>query len=234
MRRVWQAAQVVLLAIMAGLLNGCSYVVGPEPGDPRYAPIPPAAAHIPQYQGGAIYQTRYGASLYNTTLPFQVGDVLTVEFNESNKASKKADNKIEKKDELTMDGSALPAAAKSIPFLGHLVDENWQVSQERKFQGKGDAKQENSLSGSITVTVSRILANGNLVIRGEKWMKLNSGREYIRLSGIVRADDIDASNTIQSTKIADARIAYSGTGSFADSSRQGWLSRFFGSVIWPF
>ncbi|ODN42000.1 flagellar basal body L-ring protein FlgH [Piscirickettsia litoralis] len=225
---------IVFLLAITGLMSGCSYIVGPEPGDPRYAPIPPATAHIPEYQGGAIYQTRYGSSLYNTIMPFQVGDILTVEFNESNKASKKADNKIEKKDELAMDGTALPSPAKSIPVLGRLVDENWTVSQERKFQGKGDAKQENSLTGSITVTVSRILANGNLMVRGEKWMKLNSGQEYIRLSGIVRPDDVDSTNTVQSTKIADARIAYSGTGSFADSSRQGWLSRFFGSVIWPF
>jgi len=77
------------------------------------------------------------------------------------------------------------------------------------------------------------LPNGNLMIRGEKWMSLNNGDEYIRLTGIIRAQDISSGNTIISSKIANARIQYAGTGTFADTQEQGWLSKFFSSGWWP-
>ncbi|MGB5325344.1 MAG: flagellar basal body L-ring protein FlgH, partial [Pseudomonadales bacterium] len=108
------------------------------------------------------------------------------------------------------------------------------VAQDRSFDGSGEADQQNSLSGNIAVTVSGVLPNGLLVIRGEKWMTLTTGQEFIRLKGLIRPDDISSSNTVPSTKVADARITYSGTGELADASRQGWGSRFFNSRYWPF
>jgi len=72
------------------------------------------------------------------------------------------------------------------------------------------------------------------VIRGEKWITLNQGDEYIRITGIVRPTDVTAENTVLSTKVADARITYSGTGEVADTNNNGWLARFFISAFWPF
>jgi len=71
-------------------------------------------------------------------------------------------------------------------------------------------------------------------VRGEKWMTLNRGDEFIRISGMIRPDDITPENTVDSTKLANAKISYSGTGELADSARIGWLSRFFNSAVWPF
>ena len=87
---------------------------------------------------------------------------------------------------------------------------------------------------SITVTVAEVLPNGIIAVRGEKWMTLNTGDELVRIAGLVRADDIATDNTVSSTRIADARITYSGTGAFADASQPGWMSRFFLSPMWPF
>jgi flagellar L-ring protein FlgH len=84
------------------------------------------------------------------------------------------------------------------------------------------------------VTVADVLPNGNLVVRGEKWLTLNQGDEYIQISGIVRPIDIRTDNTVLSGLVADARITYSGKGMVADSNKMGWLSRFFASAIWPF
>ncbi|WP_313327993.1 flagellar basal body L-ring protein FlgH, partial [Stutzerimonas balearica] len=98
----------------------------------------------------------------------------------------------------------------------------------------GQAGQSNSLSGSITVTVSEVLPNGILAVRGEKWLTLNTGDELVRIAGLVRSDDISTDNTVSSMRVADARITYSGTGAFADASQPGWLSRFFVSPLWPF
>ena len=71
-------------------------------------------------------------------------------------------------------------------------------------------------------------------VKGEKWMTLNKGDEYIRVSGLVRPDDVAPDNTVSSTKLADARIAYSGTGDFANSNQMGWMTKFFNSPLWPF
>jgi len=78
-----------------------------------------------------------------------------------------------------------------------------------------------------------VLPNGLLEVRGEKWLQLNRDKEFIRISGLVRKEDIAPDNTIASTRVADVRIAYSGTGTLADTNSPGILSRFFVSRWWP-
>ncbi|MDV7389727.1 flagellar basal body L-ring protein FlgH, partial [Arthrospira platensis SPKY1] len=107
------------------------------------------------------------------------------------------------------------------------------AEQKRSFDGEADAGQSNSLTGNISVTVAEVMPNGLLRIRGEKWLTIAEGDEFIRLSGLVRPEDITIDNTVVSTKIADARIAYSATGAFADVNRAGWMTRFFNSEWWP-
>jgi len=120
----------------------------------------------------------------------------------------------------------------AVGFKG--LDLGVSMSGQRAFEGSSDANQSNSLSGSITVTVAEVLPNGILAIRGEKWITLNQGDELIRISGLVRTDDIGPDNTVLSTRVADARITYSGKGAFADANQPGWLSQFFLSPMWPF
>ena len=105
------------------------------------------------------------------------------------------------------------------------------VNQSRGFDGAAEADQENRLLGSIAVTVTDVLPNDLLVIRGEKWMTLTNGEEFIRLSGLIRPDDVASNNTISSTKVADARISYSGTGDLASVNEQGWLLKVFNSGL---
>ena len=78
------------------------------------------------------------------------------------------------------------------------------------------------------------LGNGNLLVRGQKWLTINQGQELVRISGIVRAQDIAQDNSVLSTRVADARITYAGKGALADANTQGWLSRFFSSKWMPF
>ncbi|HEY9052564.1 MAG TPA: flagellar basal body L-ring protein FlgH, partial [Gammaproteobacteria bacterium] len=108
------------------------------------------------------------------------------------------------------------------------------MQPSREFEGEGDSSQSNSLNGEITVTVVDILSNGNLVVKGEKWFTLNQGKEYIRIAGVIRPQDVKPDNTIASAKLADAQIAYSGEGFVADSNSQGWFSQFLSSKWWPF
>ena len=120
--------------------------------------------------------------------------------------------------------------------LGNLNTADWnaQLDVERDFNGSGQSSQNNSLTGSITVSVYEVLPNGVLKVRGEKWLELNQGEEYIRLRGLVRPDDINKNNQVSSQKIADARITYAGKGAIADSNAAGWLVQFFDSPWMPF
>ena len=108
------------------------------------------------------------------------------------------------------------------------------LSGSSSFDGKGSSSQSNSLAGDITVTVVDRLPNGNLVISGEKWVTLNQGQEFIRLSGIIRPDDIEPDNSLLSTRIANAQITYSSKGVLAAANKMGLISRFFNSVFHPY
>ena len=110
----------------------------------------------------------------------------------------------------------------------------WAWTTSPDFAGNGAATQSNKLDGFITVTVFKRLSNGNLLVRGQKWVAINSGREFVRLQGIVRPSDIAPDNSVLSWRVADAYISYGGQGTVANASKPGWLFRFFNSPKTPF
>jgi flagellar L-ring protein precursor FlgH len=122
----------------------------------------------------------------------------------------------------------------NIPDIGMgTTDLGITITSANAFKAETDSAQSNLLNGIITVTVQKIYSNGNLAIKGEKWITLNQGSEYIRISGLIRPEDIDKDNQVVSTKVADARIYYGGSGPLAEANEEGWLGRFFNSVWWP-
>jgi len=160
----------------------------------------------------------------------RVGDILTIVLQETTNASKSASLETNRDNDIdisaptllgggvTKDGDAVLAA---------------DLDSSQEFDGEGSTEQSNSLTGRVTVTVTEVLPNGYLMVRGEKVPTLNRGDEFIRFSGIVRPLDIRTDNTVLSTQVADAQIIYSGSGEVAEASRHGWLSRFF-LAFWPF
>lgn len=214
------------------LLSGCSTVnrIAPEPGDPAYAPMPADYLRSPDEVNGSIFQVNRNFGLYGDQIALNVGDILTVTLAEKTTSSKKAETSYGKDSDINIDEGTLLGSSVSAHNLSMLTELNLQ----RDFDGEAESDQSNSLDGSISVTVSEVLPNGVLRIRGEKWLTLNQGDEYIRLTGLVRPEDISTANTIPSTKVADARIAYGGTGDFDQSNRMGWGSRFFNSEWFPF
>ncbi|HWJ38439.1 MAG TPA: flagellar basal body L-ring protein FlgH, partial [Sphingomicrobium sp.] len=103
----------------------------------------------------------------------------------------------------------------------------------QSFTGEGSAAQSNQLSGQLSVTIVEVYPNGTMLVRGEKLLTLNRGDEHVQFSGIVRAADISPDNRVTSSRVANAKIFYTGKGEIARASRQGWLQRFF-SLISPF
>lgn len=215
------------LVLVLVLLQGCTAMSRPRavPDDPEFAPVRAQAMMQRDPHSGAIYQTSRNHSLYGDNVALNVGDVLLVSLQESTQASKSSESSITKDNEIDMQ---LPLV------LGRdQLGFGTNVNAERDFQGQAEADQSNSLAGSITVTVTEVLPNGVLHVRGEKWLSLTNGDEFIRLTGLIRPQDIGPDNTVASHRIANARIAYGGTGDFDQSNRMGWLARFFNSEWWP-
>lgn len=227
-------------ALLLGLLvslNACVVQAPARPGDPAYAPVMGPGSLPPSRTDGSLYQGNFSLSLFGDSKAAKVGDIVTIVLQEQTSSKKTTNVGVTKKSKTDFGQDSgtgtLGTVLGSKPGLGSLSMLT-DIQHDRDFSGSGDADQSNSLSGDITVTVADVLPNGNLVVRGEKWMTLNRGDEFIQISGIVRPEDITPKNTVLSTQLANARITYSGTGEVADAGAMGWLSRFFNSAIWPF
>ena len=101
------------------------------------------------------------------------------------------------------------------------------------FDGKGATTSSNVFTGTITVTVIDVLANGNLHVVGEKQIGIRRNSEVLKFSGVVNPAQIQPGNLISSTQVADARLDYRGGGYIEEAQIKGWLSRFFDSFL-PF
>lgn len=226
--------QTFLLSISLtalGFLGACSNV--PIESRPDYEPT--AAVKYPQpppvEPSGAIYLSTQNVALFEDLTARQVGDVVTVILAEATNAAKSSDTSLDKSSSNSVIDPVLAGQTRVIGSDSSLA---FELESNHSFGGESASNQRNSLQGSITVIVSEIMPGGNLFVQGEKWIHINQGNEYIQLRGIIRPVDISANNTILSTKLADARISYGGTGATAEVNSVGWLSRFFMSPIWPF
>ncbi len=223
---VFAAAAIVTLSV-----SGCAS--NPTPiHDPRFTPVYPVSTAAPVQSNGSIYRASGNYLIFEDPRAHNIGDLLTILLDEKTDATKKSSTSTGKDSSYSM---ATPTIMGLPLFVNGKVDAfNNSFSSAGEFKGDGSTTQSNSLSASITVTVVEILANGNLMVRGEKVMTINQGDEFIRVSGIVRPADISPDNTVSSAKIANAEIIVGGNGTVANAGKQGWLGRFFSSELWPF
>ncbi|NOU50768.1 flagellar basal body L-ring protein FlgH [Pseudoalteromonas sp. JBTF-M23] len=222
-----------LAIVVATMLAGCVSTQNSDVvrDDPYYAPMYPEQDAEPIVATGSLFSPHLSNDLYSDKKALRTGDIITVILRETTAASKAANNQTDKETDASLSpitglgGSAINIGKESLQF---------GLESESSFKGDSQANQSNSLFGNISVNVMRVLPNGNLVIRGEKWLTLNTGEEFIRLEGLVRAQDVKADNTVESNRIANARIQYSGKGQHQETQGPGWLARFFMSTLLPF
>lgn len=231
-------SRVVLLCVCVMSLVACQ--TAPE-RDPAFAAVRPVALPPLQSNSGSIYQAGHDIRLFEDSRARRVGDLLTINLVESTNASKQAATSLSKSTDTSVTNPTLLGSTPSFNTPGILPLASNQgnnlgigLESSNEFAGDGASSQSNTLSGSVTVTVAEVLPNGYLFVRGEKVTSLNQGNESVRLSGIVRPADIRPDNTVLSTKIADAQIAYTGSGAVDDTNKIGWLARFFISSLFPF
>jgi flagellar L-ring protein precursor FlgH len=223
---------LLALLILSLSMTGCASIEQAKtlPDDPDFAPIMPEMEEASIIPTGSLFKINYVNNIYSDSKAHRVGDIISVILNESTQAQKSAKTELKKENGASLD-PIIGLGGAAVNFKNDAIQ--FGYNQDSNFKGDSKSNQGNSLSGDISVHVLRVLPNGNLMIRGEKWMSLNNGDEFIRLTGVIRAQDISAGNTIISSKIANARIEYAGTGTFADVQEQGWLSSFFTSSWWP-
>lgn len=186
----------------------------------------PPASPVIAAPDGAIFHDHGYSALTSGYRAGQVGDIVTILLAERTSSSKSNSAN-------TGRSGTVGVTPPSSGPLNLFSPSDLNMGGDQSFKGKGDAAQSNSLSGEISVTIAAHYPNGTMLVRGQKLLTLNRGDEMVQFSGIIRAADISPDNRIPSSRVADARIIYSGKGEIARASQQGWLQRFF-SKISPF
>ncbi len=217
-----------LLLVAAAASSGCAGMGG---APDSYEPTLPELASAPPSGNGAIYQAGYDVPLFENSTARRVGDILTVRLVESTNASKSSSTSTKKATDVTLPGPTIGGRPVTVGGTEILKG---GMTNDSSFDGEGSSSQSNRLNGDITVTIARRLPNGTLLVRGEKWITINQGREFVRISGLVRQIDIEPDNTVPSSKVANASITYAGRGALADANAPSWLARFFMSPKLPF
>jgi flagellar L-ring protein precursor FlgH len=201
-------------------------VQGPMTAKPQPRPV---AADT----DGAIFQATDYRPLLQDSKPTMVGDTLTVTIQEQTTTSateQVSEGRASAISETVGSGTQIPfVPTKLTSGMGGNLSATGSASQT----GKGSNQLATSFVSSITVTVIDVLANGNLVISGEKQVRINDDVESIRLSGVVNPLDIATDRSVSSLKVSDARIEQETKGTNRLYNNPGWLTKIFLSIL-PF
>ena len=225
------ALRFVALFAIVYLLQGCAT----EPVDmvmrpsPEFQPVYPLASDRQKIATGGIYSNRQSDAWFGRGRNYQVGDIITVLLNESTQAARTQNTDVSRESKNSLPNGFNTKLGNLNPILNG-IDVN---NNNNSSKGAGKADQQASLSGSVAVTVIEILANGNLMIRGEKKLGLSEGTEVIQVSGVIRPEDVGPNSTVQSRRLANAQIAYRGSGDLANATKAGWGTNLM-HKYWPF
>jgi len=215
-----KSTSLASLIIMAGCATTPTSVVNtPVTAHPQA----PVASH---QANGTIFQVSQYRPLFEDRRARFVGDILTIVINEKTNAGKDASSNASKTGTAT---ASVPTVMKL--FIKSLQGTELSASSDNKYEDKSSVSSSNDFTGTITVTVVDVLANGNLVVGGEKQIALDKDTEYVRFSGVVNPDTIITGNVVSSTQVADARIEYRTSSQIDSAEVANWLARFFLSVI---
>jgi flagellar L-ring protein precursor FlgH len=208
---------------MSERLNGRPPVDVVQPTSVR-----PEQIVVARSNNGSIFQSGQYRPLFEDHRARLVGDTITVQIVEKVSATQKSTSSIDKSGALAAGVTAIPGfAANSFTAPRATLG----ATSSNTFDGKGSTENTNDFSGTITATVIEVLANGHLIISGEKQIGVNHNVDVLRFSGQVDPRAIQTGNTVASAQIANVRIEQRGKGQQADAQGIGWLGRFFLNVL---
>lgn len=223
------------------ILGGCA-------GQPRHAvpspPMTPTQAYTEPEQRynnpGSLFSASESTDLYADNRGRRVGDIILIKVVENSKSKSKADT-TSSKDAKSSIGVEAAFGRKTIsplfmgggPVSGGVgVDPMLSTNRSSSLNTTGETKRENYVTATIGARVLQVLPGGVLQVQGAREIRVNEETQYMVVSGLVRAQDVDADNSVESTQLADSRIEYYGEGGF-DKQKPGWLVRLL-DAAWPF
>ncbi len=219
----------VLATLTALALSGCNTMQEARVSESFQASYDNVVAVKEKAADGAIYSAAQTGFFSGDRRARNVGDVLTVNITETISATKSNDGTVTRKGSASIGlPSALfgPVGVVSGIFGGSKGGSTaLGATVDQSYAGSGAANQSNTITGTMTVMVTRVYANGNMWIEGQKLLSVSQGEEYVRVSGLVRPDDIGPGNSVNSNRIAQANVTYTGAGDIANATKQGWYGQ---------
>lgn len=222
----------LLIAVLGmAMLAGCATAPSTNVHQPMTAK--PVAKAPVAYNDGAIFHAGQNERpLFEDRRARNVGDILTINLVEKTSANDKSSGSASHSGTQATTTPSITRNSATPKLL--LTGMTLSGSTSGKYADSSAGAGAVDFTGTITVTVIEVLANGNLVVSGEKQVAVNRSNEYIRFSGVVNPTTIAAANTVQSTQVADAHLEYKGRNGALDmASVVDVLGRLFLSVL-PF
>ena len=184
-------------------------------------------------QADSIWKKRIttNTNLFGDNRARGIGDIVTVLISESTEISGTEDSSADSSNSHSINLDTSNFLSKLKDISGYLP--NITADTSHSFSGKGDYESNRNVNLELTAVVTEILANGNLIIEGNRDVNINSEKYIIKLSGIIRPIDISIDNEVQSTSIANANITLEGKGFLTRAGKRGWWNR-IREVVWPF
>ena len=248
MKRLSVMRAVLLATTAASLLSGCSAIdrlkdIGEPPklsaiknpvAQPGYKPVqmPMPAAQPASYNPNSLWRNGSRA-FFKDQRAHQVGDILTVKVNITDKANIANETKRTRTNTDNTTVNDLFGLSKMPLFNSAISGNIANTDSSTALDGKGSVDRSEALTTNVAAVVTQVLPNGNLVIEGKQDIRVNFEMRELVVGGIVRPEDIESDNTIESSKIAEARIAYGGKGQLTDVQQQRYGSQVL-DVLLPF
>jgi flagellar L-ring protein precursor FlgH len=232
--------RLLMVGIALGL-SACATAPVALKHTPEFAPVLPVVAERPREATGSIYSGRPNDNFFGRSRNFRVGDLITVKLKEDSGATRRQEGLVDRVSTNnaipgglaeSLQGKSLPTRILGTTLNGVLNGVNFDGASI-KSDGKSKATQIATMSGDVTVTVIEVLANGNLMVRGEKQLAFTEGTEVYQISGTVRPNDVSPNNIVESKRLANAQITYRGTGDMANAYKSGWGTSAL-LKLWPF
>lgn len=230
---------VPLLCLLLIAMTGCATTPLPRAGlasiaRAQQAQLPTAAAVSPALPTGSLWQP-HSSSLFEDIRAHNIGDIVTITVDEQANGSDTASTSTSR--DHALQGSfqfsgVTPPGASASP-LGAITFGPYTSEFKNTYAGSGTTSSTDSMTAYMTATVVNKLPNGNLVIRGSRWTKVNNDMQEIILEGVIRPQDITRDNTVLSQNIAQAKIYLVGKGPIANSQKPGWLGQLLDMLL-PF
>ncbi len=225
--------KLLLTAVILALTAGCN-AAKEEPG-PVMSMTPPPQAMSPEEQSanpGSMFNEVNSEFLFADNRARRVGDIVIIKVEEITKAKNKADTTADKTNDLNLGVSAFFGQGS---FLGGDVGKTPIVgaATSSKFDATGETKRENNVVATVAARVINVLPGGVLQVEGSRETRVNDETQHLVVTGLVRARDIEADNSVRSSLMADSRVALFGKGVISDKQSPGWLTRLMDN-LWPF